>query len=386
MIGRESTLLMATSAGSPPAPIVIQYSNLVFAQDNRVARMDDTGIELSLDEGETYTRKIPLPLNYIRSDIRLVHVFSNERAICATHQKVYYTADWITWQESTIIGVNGQSWVRELEEDNFTTFNGTRKFNINGVESLLFSNYNNSENGNMQTTAGIGYIWFTNDFGQNIRAIYQLGVTLPFIARHIHSVSQDPWTNQIYFDTGDEVWETNSHWGRGTYDANNNFTWEHLGAGGFRKTTGIFFDEQYIYGVLDHANGGLIRYVRGQEGNTANVQQVLQTINDCAGAIFGKNGDCCVHQLTWNSYDAGHVLWYSVDKLNWTRIVVAGEDLPAGWNFDTVFVKSFEPTTSGKALAMVQINGKTAWPQFLMEPSVWINQILAKYGFPNAFK
>lgn len=381
------------SGGFVPNPTIDYSVSYFFARGNTLVRSISNKLEISSDGGITFPKEVTLPTQVIPDELRLVHVFNDGDILVASHRQAFYTSNGIDWNESAYKNANGSNWTRSLHYDNFSPLNGQRPCVINGVDCLLFSNYNNNENQNVLTTPGKSYAWLSEDNGRTLKAIFSLGETIcqntgtTVTARHIHSATQDPFTGAIYMDTGDEDRNINSHWIKGVHNANNNtWTWTDLGTGHFRKTCGIHYDENYIYGVLDTENGGLIRYNRGQENNTANVTQLLTTINDCIGGVFGKNGDCLIHQAVWNASDPGNVLWYSPNKIDWTRIVLNGQDMPEGWDNTTTFIKSWQPMDNGKAFVDVQLRGTTGYHEYNFRPSVSLNAILAKYGFPNAFK
>lgn len=388
-------LRMASGSGGYIDINNIDYSiQYVFARETTVVIRVANSLLLSTDEGATYTTEIPLPPGIGVNDLRLVHVFKTSgNVLIGTHRQCFYTENKRDWFECAYKYADGTVWVRSLQYDNFTPFNGQKPCIIDGKDCLLFSNYNNNENANAQTEPLRSYVWLSNDEGKTMTCLFSLQRTICentgqlVTARHIHTANWDPYTGNIYCDAGDEVRDINSHWIKGVYNpTTKQFSWNDLGTGHFRKTVGIFFDENFIYGVLDTEKGGLIRYERGKENDTANVVQLLETINDCSGAVFGKNGDVCVHQLRWNAKDTGHVLFYSPDKINWTRIVVNLEDLPAGASIDTVFVRSWQPLVSGKSIVSVQLNFGQLWNSYNLQPTAVLNKILAKYGFPNAFK
>lgn len=374
--------------GAPPDRII--YGRHVFMDDNILARAAGASVEISFNFGDTFDIVLNFPAGMTSDDIRFYHVFRGSQTIViATHRVMYYSENWGAWQVTALKNADGTTFTPVLQHDNFFSITGTQYTVVAGQESLLFANYNNDENPWNQS--GRGYAWLSTDYGKTLTCIFELNKTLTTAgqvvqARHLHTAQLDPYTGQIYLDMGDEDVNVWSHWVRGTRQPSGSWSWELLGSGQRRKTVGIFFDEQYIYCVLDFGIGGVGRYLRGEEGDTSNMVQLLTTINDCAGYILGNSGQLCVLQLIWNGSDVGHVLWYSRDKIDWHRVEVPLSAMPAGSDRNTTFYQFFRKADSrGRGLGFVFIKGMEFNTQYFLRPSVWVDDVLRIYGHDNAF-
>ena len=174
--------------------------------------------------------------------------------------RIWWTRDFSTFTEATIIDYNGQPYSREAGKTRFFILKPRAKHTyVNGVEHYCFWDY-------IITTTN-PRLWYaiSDENGVTVRAAFAFGLssfngsTLP--ARHGHEFSYNPYNGYFYALTGDSANEC--HVMRGRYVDNNGthtWTWEKLATGDGYKLVSVDYDEGNLYALTDYTVSALKSY------------------------------------------------------------------------------------------------------------------------------
>lgn len=388
MINKLYINLLRSSNSNKTPPFVVNFSNILTINENLLVKKEGNLLFLSEDYGENYNKSIDVS---VIGDIRTIHVFRNKRMMICGRKKIYYIdEDWINLNESTILDINGNAWVASLNNDNFMSLHGILEQKVNNKDIVVWGNYNNDQNKNQDINA-VAECFYSNDYGQTVKVFFKsasstaIGWSGVLYCRHIHHISQNPNDESFWIQTGDEPGPTMSHWIKAIYnDMNDSWVLEHIGSGDNYKTTNLFFYEDYIYYALDIGSGGLCRVKVNEASNPNKHEQVINVGTDLGGIILGKSGQVALIPTKYfNSSYIGRKITYSSDMINWHTIY---GDIPEGSTSDTIYGRLFQPNSKGQVLASIQPFYNQPMYQYTFLPSIWINDILEKNGFPDAFK
>lgn len=378
-----SKKILFGSGGVAQVPII---DSVIHATDNYLLKLDGDFLKISEDDGLTWPRflKFTTKLNAIR----ITHIFSNGIILLGDHKKLAYTdVNFSVFEFSTVRDINGDIFSPVLNYDNFSTVNGTSvQKDADGKEFLMWGNYNNSENNN------ITYLWWTEDFGENVKCIYQFNISSTenngvLLARHVHGVTYHQPLNEFIVCVGDEPTTTYSHWVKVIYNkANQNpFSFYHIGSGDKYKSANLVIDSGYVYASLDTAGGGLIRIPYAEMDDVTKFEDIKVGLND-ALFIWVKGNEALIVQSRWIGSNDGRYFYYTEDFTNpnlWQFI--KGITTPEATE-NTIHARVFPPNNKGMVLSGLQLNYTQAFHMYNFTPSTWVNKSLEKAGFPNAFK
>jgi hypothetical protein len=166
---------------------------------------------------------------------------------------MYWTRDFSTFTEATILDYNGDPFVAENGKTRFYILKPQCKHvYVDGTEYYCFWDY--------IISASNPRMWYalSDENGVTIRAAFAFGYSQingnTIGARHIHFFGYNPYDKYFYCLTGDSVSQCHVLKGRHT---NHVWTWEILATGGGYKLTSARFDEGNMYAVTDYTESAL---------------------------------------------------------------------------------------------------------------------------------
>lgn len=222
----------------------------VFATHlNYILRMEIIdGIEniaISTDLGGTYTYIVNTTEG---AGITNYHFFTDGTIMLSTEKKVYWTSDYVTLNESTLLDEDGSPFVAGTNAHHFFgQQNSDKPMFIDGHEVYAWGDYTIANT--------LASVWFTTDFGRTVkRAIKMNGGSIDGVAlaaRHVHKVYFHKKLQRFYVMTGDAGDECMLIEGilnpvAGTWQ------WTILGQGDFFKFGNMWEDDHYTYVTTDY--------------------------------------------------------------------------------------------------------------------------------------
>lgn len=363
----------------------IDYSDIVFTMGFLYLRnVNASGVlQLSVDGGKTWTKSIDVSSI---GTIKTYYVFNDLTLNVFTHTKAYYSTDWTTLTECTVLDQDGTTYVPSAT-DTFTTTKFYERQIIDGNEMLVFGNYNiTNENSSRKL------IWYTVDNGHTYKVAYEFNISGARSIRHTHAVHYCEEDGKFWILTGDSA--AQSYVIQGTYDsANDEWTFTDVGNSLAYKWASVVFYDGYFYYSYDVTPGYVKRGKIGDEGDTSKHETILSDLpNDCIGLYMGKHGDLLV-TLSWyrsgtstssrtQAQDARN-LYYSTDRVNFVEI---DGPIPTEYPYsDTMYYLSYMPNAQGKILTAVWSVSHEDLADCDRVPSVFLDEVLADAGFPYAF-
>lgn len=358
---------------------VARYPNALIASvNNMLVNYVGHSLFLSEDGGASYLKRLDIPQVSI---IKFVHLFQDGKIMFADHQKVYYSHDWKTYAESVVTDSDGTPFVPSTY-DNFSCYkNGSVPKIVSGTELAVWGNYS--------TVAGMEYTnrvrtWYTADKGITVKCAYRFNMAGTAVTRHIHNVDFNPTDSTFWLQTGDLAAE--SHWIKGTYTlATDTWTWVIFASGLSFKSTNMVFKGTDVYWSWDKTPGGVVKAPYATLADTLTHTLLYTTNKDCNFIIVGPSGDILAFQTNWGGTDSPRVMYYAPDGITFNRIV--GAMPPSFYNNGGAQYQAPWPINAkGKILAGIQ--DITALPirDWDRKPSIFIDDIIREYGFPNAFR
>ena len=175
--------------------------------------------------------------------------------------RIYWTRDFITFAEASIIDYNGNPYSLEAGKTRFYILKPRSKHvYVDGVEHYCFWDYI------MDITAN-PRMWYaiSDESGVTVRAAFAFGKSTingsTLSARHGHAFEYNPYDGYFYALTGDAA--SQCHVLKGKYVDNNGthtWTWERLATGGGYKLTSVSFDEGNLFAITDYTESALAAY------------------------------------------------------------------------------------------------------------------------------
>lgn len=206
-------------------------------------------IAISTDLGDTYTYIVNTTEG---AGITNYHFFTDGTIMLSTEKKVYWTDDYLTLNESTLLDEDGSPFIAEAEAHHFFgQQNSDKPMFIDGQEVYAWGDYTIYHT---RTS-----VWFTTDFGRTVkRAIRMKGSSIEGVlltARHTHKVYFHKKLERFFVMTGDEGAECMLIEGilnptAGTWQ------WKILGREDFFKFGQMWEDEHYTYVTTDYTIAG----------------------------------------------------------------------------------------------------------------------------------
>ena len=353
---------------------IINSHNLIYARDNRLIEYRNNTFYLSEDGGKTVSKSMPIN----KHPIKHITMFDDGSIFFCDNTKGYYSSDFNTYAESTILDVNGNPMT--LIGDNFGSYNLSYYTPVvNGVEMDVWGNYT-LKDGNAYENV---HIWYTKDKGRTIREAYHFA---PYEVRHMHCVSFNPYDETFWAMAGDHGNE--SRLMKGNYNLNTDtWKWEVIGTGDDYKMTNMVFWGDDVYYSWDVSGGGVIRCKYHELGDLSKRVQIMKTINDTHDLIMSPRGELIVLQTFYGGTDPTYNFYYSPDRVNFHYI--NGRYLD-GYTYETTYYSVRRPNSDGRVLAGIagkNINSSlTDIEEWSLVPSVFLDDFIKEQGFPNAFK
>ena len=353
-------------------------STLIASIDNYLVDYHDDTLFLSRDGGKTYADSLYVPQ---LGNIKYIHLFKGGELLICDHKKAYYSYDWKTISESTVLDVNGNVYIPS-EFDNFTSNKkNTNRQIIAGQEILCWGNYSIAD-----TMPPIN-AWYTTDKGKTIKSCYQFNVAGSLSCRHIHNVNFNPQDKSFWLQTGDEPSgsTTMSHVLKGYYDIySDSWEWNVVGSGlDFKWSTVEFFDDK-VYFAHDISKGGIKTCLYTDVADSSKHVKIMETNNDTVGMYIGKSGDMIVIQSVYGGSMSPRNFYYSEDRITFHTIEGS---VPSEVDYtDAMYYGYWAPNSNGKILTGVWSMTKEPLDEWNRTPSVFLDDFIRSNGFPNAFK
>ncbi|WP_391116726.1 hypothetical protein [Psychrobacillus sp. L3] len=382
MLSNAIRLMNSNYGGFTPRPIL--FGNYLVSIDSMLVKNEDGRLYLSQDNGRTYNDGLSIEGIGV---IKMIHVFDDGKLLLCDPTKAYYSHDWVTLNESTVLDINGDVYI-PVALDNFSTISTTKRQIVDGLEVKCWGNYSTE----IGTASENMNVWYTTDKGKTIKSCIKFGITgngaiSERSIRHIHAVDFNSEDNTFWLQTGDH--ELEPHLIKGTYDlATDTWDWNIVGYGMEFKMGNIWFYKDYAYWCWDHNPvGGVMRCKYADIADISKHERLFTTPNDCMNLMMGERGDMVATLMRWGGTEKSNMLYYSPDRVNFHAILGT---IPDGWSDATMYWRIFAPNSKGKILAGVWDDKRdetgvkfSAWGA---ESSVWIDDMIKNAGFPNAFK
>lgn len=256
-------------------------------------------ILISRDLGETWTE-----IENIIGDIVHYHFFADGTIMLCSPLKVYWTDDYLTLNESTVLDYDGSVFAPTYPSRHFFAMQNSDKVHMtNGGEMFVWGDY---------TLNSTPRIWYTTDRGRTIKAAAKFGTTVMDGAtrnvRHVHRINYRSKDGYWYITTGDHT--ANGVDGgenmvlRAAYDWDTDtWSWKFYNSGWDFKFGAILFDDIYAYLVTDYTNPdqqekqGVYRVLPEFLGDLSKYEQIYkpdqETIGDAAFSrlLMDKQGN-----------------------------------------------------------------------------------------------
>ena len=353
--------------------------NLVLCREDYTVKYENGTIRLSRDGGNTYQKSIFID----EKTLGHIHIFDNEALFFADHTKCYYSHDWETLHESTVLDINGEPFI-PYAYHNFSVSMGsdTHRHIVDGLEMLVWGNYDYQ----YDTQYNNVNVWYTVDKCKTVKTAYAFRRAEEddgsgnLYTRHVHSVNFNPADNTFWLQTGD--YKRNGvdqrHVLKGTYDLQKDeWDWSLVGTGHEYKWTTSVFIGVYIYFAWDVSTGGVVRVPYHKAGNKEEHDLILATPNDCLMVIKSHNDELIAIQAPYGGTDDSRNLYYSPDRKNWHRIE---NNVPEDKSM-IAFLADMSTDNWGRVRATPQVMS----PHEVL-PAVFIDDIVRAAGFPDAFR
>lgn len=315
--------------------------------------------------------------------IKTYHLFDNGCIAFFTHTKAYYSEDWETLNEASVLESNGSAYSPSTY-DNFTT---SREFPerlyVNGQDIHVFGNYGITDENNTRRI-----LWASVDNGHTYRVIYEFNVSGSYTIRHIHNVMYNPNFNKFICATGDSA--SQSHVIEFSYNNGSFSGFTSLGDGLDYKWAGIVWWGEYVYYCHDITPGKVMKCKYSEISDYSKHEIVLDNIpNDCIGLFIGERGDMLITQSIYRSGDTNSPfnasidalnLYYSTDRVHFDLIRSINPSDGVGTFYGFFGTNKDGRILSGFWKSSINLNN---WDK---TPSVDLAVFVKNAGYPNAFK
>lgn len=264
---------MASQAQPSKVPSLLTFgenslTNIIYTIDDFMLVHDyvegsTDNLKFSTDLGKTWTT-----VENTYGDIVNAFMFADGTFMMCTKKsegcRVYWTRDFSTFTEATVLDYNGQPYSMESGKTRFfILWPKSYHTYVDGIEHYLFFDYIIGITTNPR-------MWYavSDENGVTVRAAFAFGLSsingTTLSARHGHGFEYNPNDGYFYALTGDAPSEC--HIIRGRHDANHVWTWEHLGTGGGYKLVSPAFDGGNMYAVTDYTSESGLGEMRGVVG------------------------------------------------------------------------------------------------------------------------
>ncbi len=237
------------------------YKSTVFATSmNFILKTEKIGgveyIMISQDLGKTWSS-----IENIIGQIVHYHFFADGTIMLCSPQKVYWTDDYLTLNESTVLDHDGSVFAPTERQRHFFAMQNSDKVHMtpNG-EMFVWGDY---------TLSSTARLWYTIDRGRTIKAAAKFGTTIMDgevrNVRHVHRTNYRTKDGYWYITTGDHGTNGSENMVlRAAYDWDTDtWSWKFYNSGWEFKFGAIFFDDVYAYLITDYTNDELIDTKQG---------------------------------------------------------------------------------------------------------------------------
>ena len=370
-------------AGSSSAK-ELDYTDIIFTIGYLYVRNDNGMLKLSIDGGSTWTKSINVSSIGL---IKNIYVFKDLTLNVFTHTKAYYSDDWSTLHESTVLDADGSTYVPSATDTFTVTKTQADRTIIDGVEMYVFGNYNiTNENSSRKL------IWYTKDSGHTYKVAYEFNIKGHRSIRHTHTVKYCEYDGTFWICTGDSA--SQSYVFKGTYDmANDSWSFADVGHSLDYKWASLQFYGDRFYYCYDNTPAKVMSGKFGDEYDISKQVAILEDLpNDAIGLFIGSTGDMLV---TLSIYRTGtstspntapqdcRRMYYSSDRVSFTEIM--GSTLSEYNDANTIYYFFYGPNADGKILASLFSPTHENLADCDKVPSVFLDDMVRKAGFPNAF-
>lgn len=387
--------------------------NVLFTQGDIYVRYDGTHLYRSMDGGTTFPTSIDVSAIDV---IKNIHVFTDGTLNVFSHTKAYYSDNWETLSEATVLDENGDPYTFNTY-DNFTVSrHNDAVVVVDNIEMYVFGNYCITDEYNQKKN-----IWYTIDKGHTYKSAYNFGLTS---IRHVHNVYFNKYDSSFWITTGDSAAESKVI--KGFYSSvSDSWTWETLATGSNFKWAGMSIykekpqmvydingDETHtfkdiagnlaeflfnlfsvdltgeinIYYALDHTPGSVKKCkVNDVPTVSTHITLLANTPNDCINVIIDQDtGEMIVGlSIYGGSETTCRTLYYSEDRVTFESVI--GE-VPEYYPYsDTMYYGMYSPNNQKKILSGLWSRTHENLDAWDKVPSIWIDDII-RSKWPNAFK
>lgn len=351
--------------------------------DECIVALAEGNLYVSMDLGETWSQG---PDVTSKGYIRNAYVFADSTLFFCTDQACYYSDDWKNVHESTVLDVDGTRFSPGDAIHHFSAYehDGFRQ-TVAGKEVLCWGNYNNEEVTNPRY---IPRIWLTTDSGKTVRCCFKFGESRIgdrlISARHVHAVNFNPGDQTFWAQTGDTA--SQSHWLKGVYNPDrDSIDWTIIGTGMNFKTGNMQFYQDWIIFSHDASPKGVFRIPYAWARDMSCREQILETPNECIAVYVGKKGDLVAIMTSYGGKADPRTIYYSPNQKDVFEIEgpIPEDLLKYGYS---VYYNTWGIAPGGRLLSGIRTKGKGGPSKWDLTPSVWLNEVLAKAGFPDALK
>lgn len=357
----------------PVNPPISLRHDVLFTQGSIYVLFDGSTLYRSMDGGNNIDASIDVSNVGL---IKNIHVFSDGTLNVFGHTKAYYSRDWVTLRESTVLDSHGNPYVF----DTYDTFsvsrhNGERQI-VNGVELYVFGNYCITDEYKQKKN-----IWYTIDKGRTYKSAYEFGKTM---VRHVHNVYFNPVDSSFWITTGDT--DAQSYVIKGFYNTQTDtWSWTTLGNGYYYKWAGMAIYNGEVFYALDHHPGEVRKCAYADVGDISKHTVILDNLpNDCINVLIDHDtGEMVVGlSIYGGSASTCRRLYYSADRASFDY--VTGE-VPSYYPYsDTMYYGWYGFNAQKKILSGLWSKNTEQLSAWDKVPSVWLDEIV-RSKWPNAF-
>ena len=359
-------------------------TKVVAALNSMIVIKEDNTLKFSDNCGLTFDKSVDV--SSITGVIHKYHLYNNGCLGLFTHNAAYYIeTGWEGYNSASVYEADGVTpYTPAALENYYTIFDYAQRKIVDGQDWYVFGNY--VVNGGNNTRK---VIWCSTDNGHSYKIIYEFNLQSTYAARHVHSVYYYAAEDLYIVTTGDTA--AQCHILALKYDDNNdewNMTYIAGGTTDY-KWAGLEMWGDTIYYSYDMTPGSIRTCKYADIDDLTKHETILDnTPNDAVGILIGPKGDMIITLSWWRTgttnsplpqeFDC-RLIYYSPDRKNFYPIYTDPHIL----NGYSAYSTTMPITTDGHAIMGVHKSGTSNWDK---TPSVYLDEIVRKSGFPNAFK
>lgn len=310
----------------PPAHINLPEKEYVFATSmNYILKTEVIDgisyIKISQNLGKSWTQ-----MPNILGDIVSYHFFSEGTIMLCSPTKVYWTDDYVTLNESTVLDHDGSPFI-PTSRHFFAMQTGDKIDYQDDTEIFSWGDY--------LVDGTPARVWYTTDRGRTIKCSIKFGTTslggIVRNVRHVHRVYFHKQKNTFYITTGDDGNENMIIKGNYTI-ATDTWKWEILNAGIQYKFGNIIIDDNNIaFMITDYTDPSLA----DKKGIYRVPVEFLGNINKykliykCEPSEWGNIAPVSLaidnngNKILFPDFLGSGFLWIATEGLNFKRVTVS---------------------------------------------------------------